>query len=477
MIVALLFVFLAGTVPLIALSRSASSIPFAGAGVLVLAATGASLATAVGTSVVRVTFVLIVVANLGAIAMIIRRRVSLRQLWVRRTWLGDLGLATWFMIPSLLLLLLFPPAPLGWDARSIWWFHASWFRSGGQVAQDSLGNSLLSFSQPDYPAGNPAAIATLWRLTGSVENLELAQALTSVMSGLAVASLGLVLVHRHRSLASIGAATVLVAAASNFGQGLAAAGYVDVLCAALLVTALAAHLCLNDARLALTLGSVALAGASVTKNEGLAFGFIVLIAAIAATRHGRIRVAASGALALVPALSWSLVVRVHLAEPIEDQAPLSSDPQLWERLRVSVPAVFREISPVVWPTLLVCLLLAVAIALGRQHGSSLPWSSLVPACTLLAVGIAGAFGASMAYAVGPYELSWWFATSLERVAATPELFALASLVTMVPVATELWRHSTPESEGEIATDSHVRGLASLTDDPIATTVSVDDSRI
>jgi len=369
-----------------------------------------------------------------------------------------------------------PAAPLGWDARSIWWFHASWFRSGGQVAQDSLGNSLLSFSQPDYPAGNSAAIATLWRLTGSVENLELAQALTSVMFGLAVACLGLVLVHRHRSLASIGAATVLVAAGSNLGQGLAAAGYVDVLCAALLVTALTAHLCLIDARLALALGSVALAGASVPKNEGLTFGFIVLIAAIAATRHGRIRVAAWGALALVPALSWSLVVRVHLAEPIEDQAPLSSDPQVWERLGVSIPAVFREISPVVWPTLLVCLLLAVAIALGRQR-SSPPWSSLVPACTLPAVRIACAFCASMAYAVGPYDLSWWFATSLDRVAATPELFAMASLVTMVPVATALWKMSTLESENEGVAGPRDGEMASLADQALSTTVAVDDSRI
>jgi len=139
--------------------------------------------------------------------------------------------------------------------------------------------------------------------------------------------------------------------------------------------------------------------------------------------------------------------------------------------------VFGEISPVLWPTMLVCLMLAVSLALGGQRGNSLRWSSLVPACMLLAVGIACALVASIVYAAGPYELSWWFATSLDRVAATPELFAMASLVTMVPVATELWRRSTHESEGEDAADSQVGELVSLTDQPLATTISVDDSRI
>lgn len=453
MLAALVFPIVVGAVPLFVLTRRLISVPFAGAVLLIASSLGATLATWLGISVVRTTLVLMVALNVVAAWVAHRLRSTNGDAGRRSRDLGDLGLVVWFTIPALALLLVRPPDPIGWDARSIWWFHASWFRGGGDLVRESLANPLLSFSQPSYPAGNPASIATLWAITGTREDLVVAQSLTAVLSGLAIASLALVLVHHHRAVGPIGAATLLVAVATHHAQGLAAAGYVDVLAAASLVTALSAYLCLREPRLSLSLGSVALAAAAVSKNEGFAFGVVVLVLAIGATDHGRLRTAAWGMLALIPAVLWRLVVQLHLAEPIPTSAPVSRDPQMWERLRVALFAVFRESANVLIPTFVACILLVAAVAIRCRRPNDVPPRSVVPPVTLLGASVLCGIVAALAYALGDYDLAWWFATSLDRVAVTPELFALASLVTMIPIAGALIRPPGPADEATLSLGS------------------------
>lgn len=62
------------------------------------------------------------------------------------------------------------PPPLGWDARSIWLFLASWLIEDSQVYVQAAQMSVNS-AHPGYPFGVPASIAVAWQLYGGVENL------------------------------------------------------------------------------------------------------------------------------------------------------------------------------------------------------------------------------------------------------------------------------------------------------------------
>ncbi len=310
--------------------------------------------------------------------------------------------------------------------------------------RDGLANPAVAFSQPHYPPGVPAAIATLWRATGGSEDLWLAQSFTSVLTGLALASLALMLVHEHRDGLTIAAATALVGAAVPLGGGLAANGYVDVLSAALLVTALAAYVCIHDPRLAIGAGSISLAAAAVTKNEGFVFGALVLGVVIVATAHRRRIVAAAGVVALIPAILWNVVFKVWGVNSPDDLGADSPGDFLgvlsgtgWERLKVAGPAVIRETYLIVVPAIVVLLLLAVA--LWREGDRPLAGlRPLRPALAFVSMAILSAIVAASVYAAGGYEMVWWLGTSLERVSSTPKLFALAALVSMTPVAGQLW---------------------------------------
>ena len=61
------------------------------------------------------------------------------------------------------------PPPLGWDARSIWLFIASWLIEDSQVYVQV--QQMPGVLHRGYPFGAPASIAVAWQLYGGVENL------------------------------------------------------------------------------------------------------------------------------------------------------------------------------------------------------------------------------------------------------------------------------------------------------------------
>ena len=66
--------------------------------------------------------------------------------------LPGLGLADVAVIlgPLLLMALLVRRPPVSWDARSIWWFHASWFEQGGAATRAALATPSSWKPQPQY---------------------------------------------------------------------------------------------------------------------------------------------------------------------------------------------------------------------------------------------------------------------------------------------------------------------------------------
>lgn len=74
------------------------------------------------------------------------------------------------------------PAPVAWDSRSIWFFHASWFNNGSDIYLQAQGNPSVAWSHPNYPSFVPAAIATTWGILNSGENFWIAQTVISIFT-------------------------------------------------------------------------------------------------------------------------------------------------------------------------------------------------------------------------------------------------------------------------------------------------------
>ena len=426
----LVFVAVIGAVPGIVLTRSLHiGLAVAPAVTLVTAAVGGTVATALSVSATRCILALALVANLTAIgyaALRWRRGEKSGVSWSA----AGFGVFTWYALPTIVVLAAFPAAPTEWDSRSIWWFHASWFYAGGATVRRGILEPLLSYSHPDYPPGVPAATATLWHVTQRGRDLWLAQSLTGVLTALAIAGLATSLLVGRRDPVKLGAVSALSLAAVGLAAGAAAHGYVDVLCAALLVASLVGFMSLSDQRLALLVGGVTLAAAAVTKNEGLVFGVLVVAVAVGFSAHKRLATAVTGLVALSPAVAWQLAVRstgAHIEGDVSPGGILHAGSSVfrsrfWEALR----AVGHETYLYLGPAAAVLALLLVLARLEPAR-SRLVRKELRLVVVLVLAAFLTAFGIAGIYAIGIRDVAWWVASSLVRVSATPKLFALTAL--------------------------------------------------
>ena len=69
---------------------------------------------------------------------------------------GPMALAAAALVAVVPVLLVDLPAVES-DARWIWWFHAAWFRAGGDVARDGMADRAFAPSRPGYPPLAPGA--------------------------------------------------------------------------------------------------------------------------------------------------------------------------------------------------------------------------------------------------------------------------------------------------------------------------------
>ncbi len=426
----LLFVAIIAAVPGIVLTRSLHiGLAIAPAVTLVTAAVGGIVATALSLSTTWCVLVLALVANITAVVPAALRWRRGEKSRVSRSADG-LGVFTWYALPTVFVLAAFPAAPTEWDARSIWWFHSSWFYAGGATVRRGILEPLLSYSHPDYPPGVPAATATLWHLTQRGRDLWLAQSFTAVLTALAIAGLATVLLAGRRDPVKLVAVSALSFAAVGLAAGAAAHGYVDVLCAALLVASLVAFTSLSDQRQALLVGGMSLAAAAVTKNEGLVFGIVALVVAVGFGAHKRLSTAGAGLVALTPALAWQLVVKSTGAHIEGDVSPggilhagsLEFRTRFWEALRAVGHETYLYLGPAAAALALLAFLARLEPTKAQLiHKELLLVAVLVLAAVLTAIGIA------VIYAIGVRDVAWWVASSLVRVSATPKLFALTAL--------------------------------------------------
>jgi len=231
----------------------------------------------------------------------------------------------------------------------------------------------------------------------------------------------------------------------------------------LVVSALAPFL-LSDQRGATAVFALCLAAAASTKKEGVAFGLVVVAVVLVFQPHGRRKVLAWGALALVPALLWRLVLE-STGSPVHEDVSVGGIARLFEpeslrRLGKAVPAVFQETSSVLVPAVVACVVAALAIRACRRQTGVGSFGDLVPAAVCCVAAVATAVLLSVVYAVNELPLAWWLWTSVDRATATPRLFAVAAMCATVPVVLGLTR---AEPVGERSEDPdapcHAAGVA------------------
>lgn len=179
------------------------------------------------------------------------------------------------------------PPPLGWDARSIWLFIASWLIEDSQTYVQA--QQMPGVLQPGYPFGAPAAIAVAWQLHGGVENLWSGVRLIALLT-LSASLLTVKTFLNHlatnfsigfQALITLIVTPILFLVYAGFSRN----GYMDPLVANLIALASICMFILiqnnsltrDERRWLLTLSGLSLFCASSVKQEGFWFSLILLI--------------------------------------------------------------------------------------------------------------------------------------------------------------------------------------------------------
>lgn len=338
---------------------------------------------------------------------------------------------------------------LGWDARSTWLEHASWFLGGGAYTQDVMRNLAYEFSSRDYPPLISSVVAAVWRVWGGMDLIVGNQVIT-VLNICAVGLVGLAFVRlfgaRLKAVAGLAGAAVCLSAygfahsASASGTNIAVNGYADLLWAAAAVAGTMFMLVLPRDRTNFLIGLLATSVAGLTKVEGLPVSLIIIALSLLRYRSDlrRLLPFAAGSGFLI--ISWPVLAQLlHAGSAFLKGAPglygfgvdasrdsgpdalLRGDPDVWNRLAPT----FEFMNPYYLGLAVVAALLTIAGVLGVQSTrralrmGSFVWMWMVFLGTLASV--------AAAYLISPYDLAWHAGTSVDRTSIVLRLLLVGEI--------------------------------------------------
>jgi hypothetical protein len=321
-----------------------------------------------------------------------------------------------------------------WDAWVIWNLHARFLLRGGERWLDFL-SSGLDWTHPDYPLLMPLSVVRMWKYAGS-ETLYgpiiLSVLFTLAVAGLLVFSLAILRSRTQGYLAG------LVLMGSPYFLDLGAYQFVDIPLAFFFLATLVIffyHDRFSERHdYPLMLAGLAAALAAWTKNEGLLFLFVVLVARFAWIMHGSggrraLRQAAWFVAGALPVLIVMAFFKLQLA-PSSDIFAGQGLQKMIERLTdwqrygqillayiqtaltftqgiVNIREGFRFNPGVAGVVLLGLYMILVGV---RTQGQDRP--ALLTGVTVLIFMLAGYFGI---YLITPHDLRWHLLTSLNRL--------------------------------------------------------------
>lgn len=303
------------------------------------------------------------------------------------------------VIPATVFLL---RAPVQWDARSIWFFHASWFAHPSTVYADHATSPVVLFSHPDYPPLAPSFGGFAW-LFGEPANDWVAQTATGVLVLAGCAVLAILIVRGIvNTLGQMVVGAVAMLLALGILQGNSLDGYVDGLSAFLIASlALMAYRSSDPAAIAVV-GSAA----SLVKNETLVF-LLFVIFPIYLVRRRPIGPLLPG---VIVGIAWAIAIRASGAPStswlIENMTPWSAE--------------FSQRAGAISRGLLTDQVLRYAAIIWLGSGI-IAWALRASSTIrreLLGMGTVGAgllAVVAMAYLASPQDLAWHLDRSADRL--------------------------------------------------------------
>ncbi len=332
--------------------------------------------------------------------------------------------------------------PLKWDARSIWFHHASWLNGPSTFFLEA--QYLPAGSWPDYPFAGPALMALAWQLTFQVENLWLATQVIAVSVVLVAAFSAQALIDRFGSnrnwILRTAVLLAFLSAATQVADGYFNAGYQDTLLAAS-VAALFSAVLANELgkHQRLLMPTLIFIAAANVKQEGFWFAIGALLIATAITTFRKdfwsllLIPMALGTRALWTAFSQSIGMPDNShTDKVLERIPLIFSPGSEWSEKVS-EVIQTWVIPHSLPFLILTCLSALGIALSGGQGKEKFLLAL--AAVVTPVGLLGT--AVLTYALGEtHDLQWWLGTSYTRVTSTFELLAISFAAIAVLVSLE-----------------------------------------
>lgn len=295
---------------------------------------------------------------------------------------------------------------LGWDARSIWFFHARMLVAGGDDYLELA--RVHGWNHPDYPPLVPAVLGYAWEVTSEID-YRTGQILIAALTacGTVLTALAIARALRSRWTGAV-AATASVAVCYGVWEGLATNGYVDPLAASLVLAGAGYGILAQPSTRHEKVALACLVLAGLTKNESFTYATVMITVLVAqAVVHRRRRQASPQAplwcygLALGAAAAWPLTVRAHgLSSGLVGSNAVADPASRFAQALDALLPLLDLAAFAVAGLVAGCLLVG-----GREirRGVAYVLSLLACGCVLLS-----------AYAVGPYEITWWLGTSLGR---------------------------------------------------------------
>jgi hypothetical protein len=301
-------------------------------------------------------------------------------------------------------------APVAWDGRSIWFFHASWLRDP-QTVYAAIPAAVNIHA--DYPPFAASFGAFAW-LLADTRNDWLPQIATGVLAATACSLLAILVVRS----ATTNLSAALLAALGTMAflgvtNGRSFDGYQDGLLAALVAIVALLAFTAWDTQIAL-IAAVALA---LTKNEGLVFLVVILIPAYLLAKRP-IRSLMPG---LVLGVAWLVGVRM---------AGLGSDGWILDAVLPWSGGFLDRLSTigramVADPILLLALILWIGAVLAITASTSQP-HLLRTVIGMGAIALALLIVEAVFYLATPADLTWHLTNSVDRLVLSPAMVLTAA---------------------------------------------------
>jgi len=315
-----------------------------------------------------------------------------------------------------------------YDGWAIWGMKAKAIAVLGSADADVFAGAAYERLHLEYPLLLPALHALpLQAADGYSSN-------TIILHSLAIGAAGLlaawsVFRDRVRPVLLLGFMAAIAAMPAFLAQ--LGTGYADVPLAVLVAVGVAAlaRWLVEESGAWLTLATLFLAAATLTKNEGLLFAASAYVALLVAARGRRLAVAASGAVVALAYAPWRLYTAVHdLEAPDYDLSSSFDLPWVADRLDRAPVAARELLEQVLEPRqfgLLVLLGLGATV-LDLTFGHR-PLGLFAAGFALLSFA-----GLTWIYVLTPYDLAFYLSTNVDRVVMSPVL----GLAVLAPLLVE-----------------------------------------